>query len=117
MGYEIPIIAGYTTFFLVIFAAWVGGYLDPLQHSLQDAILGKMGDNRASSGVKSELTRSLMPENSFFLLTCIEGALSQRVTDDKNANAAQDQAAQNVGGQVGKGGAGQGVGDTLSKGL
>lgn len=43
--------------------------------------------------------------------------MSQRVTDDKNANAVQDSAAQSVGGQVGKGGAGQGVGDTVSKGL
>ena len=42
-------------FSLVIFTAWVGGYLDPLQHSLQDMILGKMGDNRASYGVKSML--------------------------------------------------------------
>ena len=55
MGYEIPIIAGYTTFLFVAFTAWVGGYLDPLQHSLQDILLGKMGDNRASYGVKSIL--------------------------------------------------------------
>lgn len=51
------------------------------------------------------------------MLIYVEGLMSQRITDDKNANAAQDQAAQNVGGQVGKGGVGQGVGDTLSKGL
>ena len=55
MGYEIPIIAGYTTFLAIFFTAWVGGYLDGLQHSLQDIILGKMGDNRASFGVKSKL--------------------------------------------------------------
>lgn len=54
MGYEISIIAGYTTFLLVVFTAWVGGYLDPLQHSLQDIILGKMGDNRVSYGAKSK---------------------------------------------------------------
>ena len=54
MGYEISIIAGYTTFLLVVFTAWVGGYLDPLQHSLQDIILGKMGDNRVSYGAKSQ---------------------------------------------------------------
>ena len=45
------------------------------------------------------------------------GLMGQRVTDDKDVNAAQDSAAQGVGGQVGKGGVGQGVGDTLSKGL
>ena len=56
MGYEIPIVAGYTTFLLVVFTAWVGGYLDPLQHSLQDVLLGKMGDNRASYGVKCMLS-------------------------------------------------------------
>ena len=44
-------------------------------------------------------------------------AMSSRVVDDKNVTGAQDEAAKNVGGQVGKGGAGQGVGDTLSKGL
>lgn len=53
MGYELPILATYTTLLLALFTAWVGGYLDPLQHSLQDMILGKMGDNRASYGVKS----------------------------------------------------------------
>ena len=57
MGYEISIIAGYTTFLLVVFTAWVGGYLDPLQHSLQDIILGKMGDNRVSYGAKSKSRR------------------------------------------------------------
>lgn len=59
MGYEIPIIAGYTTLLLVLFTAWVGGYLDPLQHQLQDLILGKMGDNRASFGVKGMLLESI----------------------------------------------------------
>ena len=66
MGYEIPIIAAYTTFLLVACAAWVGGYLDPLQHSLQDVLLGKMGDNRASYGVKSMfLYRLLSVQLSF----------------------------------------------------
>lgn len=43
--------------------------------------------------------------------------MSQDVTGDKNVNAAQGKAAHGVGGQLGKGGPGQGAGDTLSKGL
>ena len=54
MGYEIPIIAGYTTLLLVLGAAWVGGYLDSYQHAAQDFVLGKAGENRASFGIKSE---------------------------------------------------------------
>lgn len=53
MGYEIPIIAGYTTLLAVLAAAWVGGYLDPYQHAAQDFVLGKTGENRASYGIKS----------------------------------------------------------------
>ncbi|MDI1488267.1 MAG: hypothetical protein OHK93_007541 [Ramalina farinacea] len=97
MGYEISIIAGYTTFLLVVFTAWVGGYLDPLQHSLQDIILGKMGDNRVSYGAKS--------------------LMSQRVVEDKNVTAVQDGVSQGVGGVVGKGGIAEDIGNTLSKGL
>lgn len=65
MGYETTIIAGYTTFLLVIFAAWIGGYLDPLQHQLQDVILGKMGDNRASYGLKGK------PRNDALIISVI----------------------------------------------
>lgn len=53
MGYEIPILIFYNTLLAVLGAAWVGGYLDPYQRMAQDLILGKMGDNRASFGVKS----------------------------------------------------------------
>lgn len=55
MGYEIPIVIAYTTLFVILGAAWVGGYLDQYQRTAQDFALGKMGDNRASFGVKSEL--------------------------------------------------------------
>ncbi len=54
MGNELPIIIAYTSFLLVLTAAWVGGYLDKYQHALQDLALGRMGENRASYGVKSE---------------------------------------------------------------
>ena len=56
MGYEIPILVGYNTLLLVLAAAWIGGYLDPYQRTLQDLVLGKMGDNRASFGVKCTYT-------------------------------------------------------------
>ena len=39
------------------------------------------------------------------------------MSDDKDVNELQDRVGGDVGGQVGKGGVGQGVGDTLSKGL
>ena len=58
MGYELPLIVGYTLFSLIIAAAWVGGYLDPYQKKLQNLALDKMGDNRASYGIKS--TRVLL---------------------------------------------------------
>ena len=54
MGYELQITAAYTTLLLVLAAAWVGGYLDGAQHTAQDLILGKMGENRASYGIKSK---------------------------------------------------------------
>jgi len=60
MGNELPIIIAYTTFLLVLTAAWVGGYLDKYQHALQDLALGRMGENRASYGVKSEFPFSLL---------------------------------------------------------
>ena len=56
MGHELTLIVGYTIFSLLVTAAWVGGYLDPYQRKLQDLALNKMGDNRASYGVKSMRT-------------------------------------------------------------
>lgn len=43
--------------------------------------------------------------------------MSNRVVEEENANAIQDGLSKNVGGLVGKGGVGEGIGDTLSKGL
>ncbi|KAG8527008.1 uncharacterized protein KY384_008437 [Bacidia gigantensis] len=111
MGSELYIIAGYNTLLLGLLFAWIGGYLDPLQHQLQDVILGKMGDNRASFGAKSG------EEMLADLLALSTGLMSQRVVEDKNITDVQDGAAKEVGGAVGKGGIGQGIGDTLSKGL
>lgn len=53
MGNELLLIIGFTLFSLFVTAAWVGGYLDPYQKMLQDLALDKMGDNRASYGIKS----------------------------------------------------------------
>lgn len=52
MGNEAFIIAAYTSLLAILFTAWVGGYLDGLQHQLQDVLLGGLGDNRASYGIK-----------------------------------------------------------------
>jgi hypothetical protein len=54
MGNELLLIIGFTIFSLFVTAAWVGGYLDPYQKMLQDLALDKMGDNRASYGIKSK---------------------------------------------------------------
>ena len=43
--------------------------------------------------------------------------MSNRVVEEENTNALQDGVSQNVGGLVGKGGVGEGIGNTLSKGL
>ena len=39
---------------VVVAGAWVAGYLDKYQKMAQDALLGTMGDNRMSYGLKSE---------------------------------------------------------------
>lgn len=54
MSNELLLIIGFTIFSLLVTAAWVGGYLDPYQEMLQDLALDKMGDNRASYGIKSK---------------------------------------------------------------
>lgn len=41
----------------------------------------------------------------------------QKVTEDKELSDLQDQVGENAGGLVGKGGIGEGIGSTLSKGL
>lgn len=53
MGNEILLIIGFTIFSLVVTMAWVGGYLDKYQHTLQNILLDKTGENRASYGLKS----------------------------------------------------------------
>ena len=53
MGYEIHIIIFYTLVLAGLGAAWVGGYLDRYQSKAQDYALGKMGENKASYGLKS----------------------------------------------------------------
>ena len=54
MGYEIPIIVLFTFFSLAMGAAWVGGYLDKYQSKAQEVALDKMGENKASYGLKSK---------------------------------------------------------------
>ena len=53
MGYEIHIIVAYTVLSLAVGLAWVAGYLDPYQSKAQELLLDKMGENKASYGVKS----------------------------------------------------------------
>jgi hypothetical protein len=40
---------------VVLFLAWVSGYLDPYQKKMQEIILDAMGENKVSYGLKSEL--------------------------------------------------------------
>ena len=53
MGYELHIIVAFTILSLVVGAAWVGGYLDAYQSKAQEVVLDKMGENKASYGLKS----------------------------------------------------------------
>ncbi|KAK3178912.1 hypothetical protein OEA41_001049 [Lepraria neglecta] len=98
MGYELHIIVAFTILSLVVGAAWVGGYLDAYQSKAQEVVLDKMGENKASYGLKSAIT-------------------GQRVTEDEDVNKLQDEVGKDAGGVVGKGGIGEGVGNALSKGL
>jgi hypothetical protein len=43
----------YAILTVVVAGAWVAGYLDKYQKLVQNAVLGAMGDNRASYGLKS----------------------------------------------------------------
>jgi hypothetical protein len=43
----------FLTLQVVLFAAWVGGYLDPYQKQLQELLLDYMGETKASYGLKS----------------------------------------------------------------
>ncbi|KAF6240190.1 hypothetical protein HO173_001800 [Letharia columbiana] len=97
MGNELLLIIGFTIFSLVVTMAWVGGYLDTYQHTLQNVILDKTGENRASYGLKTVLTG--------------------QKTGDQDLDAVQDGVGSGVGGLVGKGGVGESIGSTLSKGL
>ncbi len=116
MGHELALIAAFTTISLFVTAAWVGGYLDPYQKKLQDLALNKMGDNRASYGVKSKSTHQQNGQSDREANDVV-GAISAPKTGDKNVDKMQGDLGKDVGGQVGKGGIGEGVGDTLSKGL
>ncbi|KAK0515748.1 hypothetical protein JMJ35_001782 [Cladonia borealis] len=98
MGYELHIIIAFTLLSLVVGAAWVGGYLDPYQSKAQELLLDKMGENKASYGLKSTIT-------------------GQHITDDEDVNKVQDEVGKDAGGVVGKGGIGEDVGNALSKGL
>ncbi|KAF6230030.1 hypothetical protein HO133_004368 [Letharia lupina] len=97
MGNELLLIIGFTIFSLVVTMAWVGGYLDTYQHTLQNVLLDKTGENRASYGLKTVLTG--------------------QKTGDQDLDAVQDGVGSGVGGLVGKGGVGESIGSTLSKGL
>lgn len=121
MGNEILLIIGFTIFSLVVTMAWVGGYLDTYQHTLQDILLDRTGENRASYGLKSTvliIISKIIPVQrafaNFFIVTAV---LTGQKTGDEDLNAVQDGVGSGIGGLVGKGGIGESVGSTLSKGL
>jgi hypothetical protein len=45
----------YLTLQVVLFGAWVLGYLDPYQKKMQEMILDAMGETKVSYGLKSRL--------------------------------------------------------------
>ena len=44
----------YAIMSIIVAGAWVAGYLDKYQKMAQNALLGAMGENRMSYGLKSE---------------------------------------------------------------
>lgn len=71
MGNELLLIIGFTIFSLVVTTAWVGGYLDKYQHTLQDILLDKTGENRASYGLKSTFPNNTQNQKIVFHPTSI----------------------------------------------
>ena len=116
MGYEIHIVVAYTLLSLLVGFAWVAGYLDKYQSRAQEVLLDKMGENKASYGLKSICQQSQM-HLKIAEHRQIGTITGQRVTDDEDVNKLQDEVGKDAGGIVGKGGVGEGVGSTLSKGL
>lgn len=45
----------FLTLQVVLFLAWVSGYLDPYQKKMQEIILDAMGETKVSYGLKSRL--------------------------------------------------------------
>ncbi|KAJ5662181.1 uncharacterized protein N7477_009797 [Penicillium maclennaniae] len=83
---------------VILFLAWVLGYLDPYQKKMQEIILDAMGENKVSYGLKRSLT-------------------GKKLIEDKNFSKIQDQLGSELAGTFGKGGIGEGVGNVLSKSL
>lgn len=120
MGNELLLIIGFTIFSLVVTMAWVGGYLDTYQHTLQNVLLDKTGENRASYGLKSmfmKITGVSSVQRAFAEPFIVSAVLTGQKTGDQDLDAVQDGVGRGVGGLVGKGGVGESIGSTLSKGL
>ncbi|KAJ5272632.1 hypothetical protein N7478_007757 [Penicillium angulare] len=83
---------------VILFGAWVSGTLDSYQKRFQEIILDAMGETKVSYGLKMSLT-------------------GKKLIEDENFSKIQDQLGSELGGAFGKGGAGQGLGSVLSKGL
>jgi len=98
MGNEVIISIVFALILVALGAAWVGGYLDAYQSAAQDVVLDKMGENKASYGLKSNLK-------------------DKDITGDKDLNDLQNAAVEGVGGLIGKGGLGEDVGSGVSEGL
>ncbi|KAJ5190628.1 uncharacterized protein N7498_009613 [Penicillium cinerascens] len=90
--------AVYLTLQVVLFLAWVSGYLDPYQKMMQEIILDAMGETKVSYGLKMSLT-------------------GKKLIEDENFSKIQDQMGSELAGTFGKGGFGEGVGSVLSKSL
>lgn len=103
---------------LVLFGAWVSGYLDPYQKKLQEIILDCMGETKVSYGLKSKWTAT-QPYLTLPSLTplLIESLTAKKLTEDQNLRKIQDQLGSQLGGVFGKGGIGEGLGSIVGKGL
>ena len=88
--------------------------------TLQDIILDKGGENRASYGLKSaslKIQKMALTITHLLTFLIVIAALTGQKTGDEDLDAVQDGVGSGVGGLVGKGGIGEDIGSTLSKGL
>jgi hypothetical protein len=104
----------YAVLTILVVGAWIAGYLDRYQKMAQNVLLGAMGDNRMSYGLKSKLQTITL---DFSTETTAGTIKQQEISNDEDFKDLQNTVADTAGGIVGTGGIGESIGNTVSKGL